>query len=224
NTYNSYNRNGLSYIAIADASTSQQQTLTFLRTVNMSIVYCAIACGKRVLCEQSVGPIDFSSTARQYLDSSLQEYVTFAVGRVYAFLSESIPTSCHIVEGRMSTFFVNLPDLICNQSSTEIVDANFSQQDRSKVMELRGQVADVSLLMQKNIADLNERGTKLDDLFTKTEAMESDASMFRTTARQVKQKHYWDNCRTKVILFAALFVLVLIIVLIILWQTGVFNQ
>ncbi|VDN10950.1 unnamed protein product [Dibothriocephalus latus] len=91
-------------------------------------------------------------------------------------------------------------------------------------MELRGQVADVSMLMQKNIADLNERGTKLDDLFTKTEAMESDASMFQTTARQVKQKHYWDNCRTKIILFSALFVLVLIIVLIILWQTGVFNQ
>lgn len=155
--------------AIADASTSQQQTLTFLRTLEAK----------------------FTADPTRVLEA------------------HSGTEHCHQIDfGKVL--------------SAEM--ANFSQQDRSKVMELRGQVADVSLLMQKNIADLNERGTKLDDLFTKTEAMESDASMFRTTARQVKQKHYWDNCRTKVILFAALFVLVLIIVLIILWQTGVFNQ
>ncbi|BHF70054.1 hypothetical protein SprV_0301310300 [Sparganum proliferum] len=168
-TFNSYNRNGLSFIAIADASTSQQQTLNFLRLLESK----------------------FTSDPTRVLEA------------------HSGSEHCHQIDfGRVL--------------AAEM--ANFSQQDRSKVMELRGQVADVSLLMQKNIADLNERGTKLDDLFTKTEAMESDAAMFQTTAQHVKLEHYWDNCRTKIILFSALFVLVLIIVLIILWQTGVFEQ
>lgn len=44
-------------------------------------------------------------------------------------------------------------------------------------MQLHGQVADVSLLMHQNIADLNERGNKLDDLFDKTEQFEADVSL-----------------------------------------------
>ncbi|KAL7059034.1 hypothetical protein AAHC03_013859 [Spirometra sp. Aus1] len=226
----------------------------------MSLVYCAIACGKRVLCEQSVGPIDFSSTARQYLDSPLQEYVTFAVGRLDIYKSTFFRHTFNSFN-RNGLSFIAIADASTSQQQTlnflrlleskytsdptRVLEAhsgsehchqidfgrvlatemaNFSQQDQSKVMELRSKVADVSLLMQNNIVDLEKRGAKLDDLFTKTEAMESEAAMFQTTARQVKQKHYWDNCRTKIILFSALFVLVLIIVLIILWQTGVFEQ
>nr|VZI05124.1 unnamed protein product [Spirometra erinaceieuropaei] len=148
-TFNSFNRNGLSFIAIADASTSQQQTLNFLRLLESK----------------------YTSDPTRVLEA------------------HSGSEHCHQIDfGRVL--------------ATEM--ANFSQQDQSKVMELRSKVADVSLLMQNNIVDLEKRGAKLDDLFTKTEAMESEAAMFQTTARQVKQKHYWDNCRTKIILFSAL--------------------
>lgn len=44
------------------------------------------------------------------------------------------------------------------------------------MMQLQGQVAEVSLLMQRNITDLNERETKLDDIVDKTERFEADVS------------------------------------------------
>ncbi|VDD76508.1 unnamed protein product, partial [Mesocestoides corti] len=102
--------------------------------------------------------------------------------------------------------------------------ANFSSQDRNKLMQLQGQVADVSLLMQQNISDLNERGTKLNELFDKTEQFEADAHMFESTARRVKEKTFWENCRMRIILFGAIFAIVLSILLIILWQSGVFDK
>ncbi len=50
------------------------------------------------------------------------------------------------------------------------------------MMQLQGQVADVSLLMQQNITDLNERGTKLNELVDKTDQFQADVSFLISIA------------------------------------------
>ena len=46
----------------------------------MSLLYAAVACGTRILCEQSVGNVDYGKQVRQHLESTVQEYVTFPMG------------------------------------------------------------------------------------------------------------------------------------------------
>lgn len=48
--------------------------------------------------------------------------------------------------------------------------------------------------------------------------------MFHGTARRVKEKTFWENFRMKLIIFGGIFAIVFIIIMIILWQAGVFKQ
>ncbi|VDM30733.1 unnamed protein product [Hydatigera taeniaeformis] len=215
----------------------------------MSIVYAAIACGPRVLCEQSVGSVDYSKDVRQQLESSIQEYVTFPLGPCtyncynsngisYIAVSEAAASQQQTLNflRKLQALFTADPSRVLEaQSGSEYchqVDfgrilsdemVQFSNQDRTRLMQLHGQVADVSMLMHQNIVDLNERGNKLDDLFDKTEQFEADAQMFQSTAKRVKEKTYWENCRMRLLLFGAIFIIVLVILLVILWGSGVFN-
>ncbi|EUB64129.1 Putative vesicle-associated membrane protein [Echinococcus granulosus] len=215
----------------------------------MSILYAAVACGPRVLCEQSVGSVDYGKEVRQQLESSIQEYVTFPLGSCtyncynsngisYVAVSEAAASQQQTLNflRRVQCLFTSDPSRVleaqsgsehCHQVdfgrvlSEEMVQ--FSSQDRNRLMQLHSQVADVSMLMHQNINDLNERGNKLDELFDKTEQFEADAQMFQSTAKRVKEKSYWENCRMRLVLFGAVFIIVLVILLIILWASGVFN-
>ncbi|KAL5107327.1 hypothetical protein TcWFU_001210 [Taenia crassiceps] len=199
----------------------------------MSILYAAIACGSRILCEQSVGGVDYGKGVREQLESSIQEYVTFPLGPEAAASQQQTLDFLR----KIQALFTADPSRVleaqsgsehCHQLdfgrilSEEMV--RFSSQDRTRLMQLHGQVADVSMLMHQNIADLNARGNKLDDLFDKTEKFEADAQMFHSTAKRVKEKTYWENCRMRLLLFGAIFVIVLVILLVILWGSGVFNS
>ena len=46
----------------------------------MSILYAAVGCGPRILCEQSIGATDYGKQVRLHLESTIQEYVTFPLG------------------------------------------------------------------------------------------------------------------------------------------------
>ncbi|KAH9280126.1 putative vesicle-associated membrane protein [Echinococcus granulosus] len=201
----------------------------------MSILYAAVACGPRVLCEQSVGSVDYGKEVRQQLESSIQEYVTFPLGSCtyncynsngisYVAVSEAAASQQQTLNflRRVQCLFTSDPSRVleaqsgsehCHQVdfgrvlSEEMVQ--FSSQDRNRLMQLHSQVADVSMLMHQNINDLNERGNKLDELFDKTEQFEADAQMFQSTAKRVKEKSYWENCRMRLVLFGAVFIIVL---------------
>ncbi len=43
----------------------------------MKILYCGVACGRRILCEQSADTTDYTTQVKDQLENFPQEYVTF---------------------------------------------------------------------------------------------------------------------------------------------------
>jgi len=215
----------------------------------MSILYCAVACGHRVLCEQNKGNVDFSGQIKNYLNNQLQEYITFAIGRdtfnsynrngisyiAIADASTSQQQTLGFLRKLEQSFIADPSRVLEAQSGSEHchqIDfgrvlseemANFSNQDQSKLMGLQSQLNDVHLLMHENIVNLNERGTKLDDMVDKTDKFADDAEMFGASTRRIKNQKYMENLKMKLIIFGVICAIVFVILMIILWQSGVFN-
>ncbi|VDO07453.1 unnamed protein product [Rodentolepis nana] len=215
----------------------------------MSILYSAVCCGSRVLCEQAIGSIDYGKAVRTQLENSVQEFITCPLeGRTYSCytfngisyvavtsMSTSQQQTLNFLKSIYAAFTSDQSRVLEAQSGSEhchqvdfgrtlsAMMADFNSQSATRLMDLRNQVNDVTLIMQQNLTDLNEREDKLDDLFGKTDQFRDQAEMFQSTAKRVKDKTFYENCRMRMLLFGCVFVIVLIIVLIILWQAGVFG-
>lgn len=216
----------------------------------MSILYCGIACSNRILCEQHNGTRDFSSKVRGALNNvAQQDYVTMAIDNCHYNalnrngLSFIAITDANASQQQTLTFLRQLESKFTAQSSrvsqalsggegclqleysrTLAAEmASFSAQEMTQLTALRGQVEDVSVIIRNNIEQVMERGGRLDDLSAKTDELQSNANMFQTTARQVRQKAWWDNCRMKMIIAGVITLIAVVILLLILWQTGAFN-
>ncbi|XP_038907074.1 vesicle-associated membrane protein 722-like [Benincasa hispida] len=86
-------------------------------------------------------------------------------------------------------------------------------EESSKLMQVKAQVSEVKAVMIENIDKVMERGTKIEDLVDKTENLRSQAKEFQTNGHQIKKKMWYQNMKIKLIVFAILIILVLIIVL-----------
>ncbi|XP_008457254.1 vesicle-associated membrane protein 721-like isoform X2 [Cucumis melo] len=86
-------------------------------------------------------------------------------------------------------------------------------EESSKLMQVKAQVSDVKAVMIENIDKILERGTKIEDLVDKTENLRSQAKEFQTNGNQIKKKMWYQNMKIKLIVFAILIILALIIVL-----------
>ncbi|KAL0551361.1 hypothetical protein IC582_010447 [Cucumis melo] len=86
-------------------------------------------------------------------------------------------------------------------------------EESSKLMQVKAQVSDVKAVMIENIDKILERGTKIEDLVDKTENLRSQAKEFQTNGNQIKKKMWYQNMKIKLIVFAILVILALIIVL-----------
>ncbi|VUZ44684.1 unnamed protein product [Hymenolepis diminuta] len=215
----------------------------------MSIYYAAVCCGSRVLCEQAIGPIDYGKIVRTQLENSVQEFITcYLEGQTYSCytfnnisyvavtsVSTSQQQTLNFLKRVFAAFTSDQSRVLEAQSGSEhchqvdfgrtlsAMMADFNSQSATRLLGLRSQVNDVTLIMQQNLTNLNERGDKLDDLFDKTDQFQTDAQMFQSTARRVKEKTYWENCRMRILLFGTIFIIVFVILMIILWQAKVFE-
>ena len=80
---------------------------------------------------------------------------------------------------------------------------------------LQGQVSEVVDIMKVNIAKVIDRDAKLEELECASENLREGAARFKTSARRLKTKHWWQNKRWTLGVIVVVVVIVGVIVLIV---------
>ncbi|XP_048761597.1 uncharacterized protein LOC125670452 [Ostrea edulis] len=93
------------------------------------------------------------------------------------------------------------------------------------IEDIHQEVEDVTKTMRDNIVKIRDREGKLEHLVEQGERLEGEANKFAVLTRKAHRKMWLRNHRTKLVL-CGLFVFILLILLIaiifiVLWQTGV---
>ncbi|XP_018644256.1 synaptobrevin, putative [Schistosoma mansoni] len=106
----------------------------------------------------------------------------------------------------------------------ELMESPNSSKGNGSLDQLRSNVNTVTAVMQENTRLALQRGDRLNNLVSKTDELAASANQFQTTATKVARKTWWENFRMKLIIVGVVGGILLVIVIIILWQTGVFNS
>ena len=99
-----------------------------------------------------------------------------------------------------------------------------STHNQSGLQPLVDQVEDVKGIMSNNIEKALEREGKINELDTRADQLREKATQFNTTAIKVNRKMWWENTKMKIIIGVSVGVLLLTILMIVLWQLGVFSS
>ncbi|XP_020202412.1 vesicle-associated membrane protein 722 isoform X3 [Cajanus cajan] len=83
----------------------------------------------------------------------------------------------------------------------------------SKLAKVKAQVSEVKEVMMENIEKVLDRGEKIEVLVDKTENLRYQAQDFRQQGTQLRRKMWYQNMKIKLIVFAIIIALILIIVL-----------
>uniref|UniRef100_A0A7S1X5C1 V-SNARE coiled-coil homology domain-containing protein n=1 Tax=Tetraselmis chuii TaxID=63592 RepID=A0A7S1X5C1_9CHLO len=81
----------------------------------------------------------------------------------------------------------------------------------NKVALVQRKVDDVRSVMVDNIDKVLDRGDKIEHLVDKTENMKSQADKFHKVGRQLRDKMWWQNFRSKLFFFMIAFVVIFFI-------------
>lgn len=81
-----------------------------------------------------------------------------------------------------------------------------------KISNLQNQVDDVVDIMKSNVSRVIERGDRLEDLQDKSESLSNSSDMFRTRAKGLHKKMWWQTCRMRLILALVIIIVIGIIV------------
>ncbi|CAF2421468.1 unnamed protein product [Rotaria sp. Silwood2] len=87
------------------------------------------------------------------------------------------------------------------------------------VKKLHGQVQEVVGVMKKNIDKLLDRDVALNNLMTRAEDLETSATTYNQTTKQLRRKYWWKNAKTNVCIAGIVISVILIIIMAI-----VFNR
>jgi vesicle-associated membrane protein 7 len=130
------------------------------------------------------------------------------------FLSGSLAHRAHFAEeGELNRDF---SPVLASQME------RFSQEGSGdQISTLQSQVEEVKGVMTQNIERVLERGQRLEDLMDKTNDLEAHAATFKKTSSRVQHRMWWRNTRWTIILIAVSILVVGIIIIIILFSTGV---
>ncbi|VDO75502.1 unnamed protein product [Schistosoma margrebowiei] len=111
-----------------------------------------------------------------------------------------------------------------NLNLEDLMESPNSSKGNDSLDQLRNNVNTVTAVMQENTRLALQRGDRLNNLVSKTDELAASANQFQTTATKVARKTWWENFRMKLIIVGVVGGILLVIVIIILWQTGVFNS
>lgn len=78
--------------------------------------------------------------------------------------------------------------------------------------------------MTDNVVRIMERGNRLEDLDSRTEALHASSQTFQTTARRVQRKMCLKNLKWTIILGIVVLLVIALIVILILDGTGAFDN
>jgi vesicle-associated membrane protein 7 len=76
------------------------------------------------------------------------------------------------------------------------------------LFRLHGQVQEVVGVMKKNIDKLLDRDVALSNLMTRADDLESSATTYNQTTKQLRRKFWWKNAKVKLL---SLFILAVIV-------------
>lgn len=94
-----------------------------------------------------------------------------------------------------------------------------SQQKR--ISDLQNEVEEVTELMKVNIQKEYEREGKISDLDRRAEQLNEDAAQFQKCAEKITKKMWWQDTKAKIGLGAAIFLVVLLVIIVPLSLSGV---
>uniref|UniRef100_A0AC34QKE0 V-SNARE coiled-coil homology domain-containing protein n=1 Tax=Panagrolaimus sp. JU765 TaxID=591449 RepID=A0AC34QKE0_9BILA len=105
-------------------------------------------------------------------------------------------------------------------SSPVQVDVEKNSPSDDRINQVRQQVNEVKNIMSDNVVRIMERGERLDDLDTRTEALHASSQNFQTTARQVHRKMWFKNLKWTIIMGVVILLVIALIVILILNGSG----
>ncbi|GFS17583.1 vesicle-associated membrane protein 4 [Elysia marginata] len=77
---------------------------------------------------------------------------------------------------------------------------------------LEGEVSEVTSLLRDNVEKVVGRGERIDALQSRSEDLEHSASHFRSSAKQLKRKMWWKNCKLMCLIILIILVIIGVIV------------
>jgi len=93
-----------------------------------------------------------------------------------------------------------------------------------KINRVKGEIGTVKTVMMDNIERVIRRGESIEVLVDKTEQLETSSQSFKVKSTSLKRKMYCKNIKMTFILVGVIALAVFAILMIILWQTGVFDR
>lgn len=85
--------------------------------------------------------------------------------------------------------------------------------DSNKIQLIRDQLDETTAIMQKNVAQVIDRGEKIDLLVVKSEDLDKNSMQFVKRSTQLRNMFCFKNCKA----ISCIIVAVLIIILLLLW-------
>lgn len=218
----------------------------------MSLLYFAVANEKVIVCHYPPTSSNFEKVVKEYLcrappDQDFcfsQSGFSFhcittgglsfvAVTNTQCFRQHArsfiISTSCNFCSDPARMQQARLGPEGCLQDSYGLVlkqlMGDFDKYKVNSQLEvLRNNVDSITAVMQKNAVDVLQRGEHLDNLVTKTDELESSAGRFQTATTKVARKAKCENLKMKFIIIGIVGGVLLIILILILWQTGLLSS
>jgi len=81
------------------------------------------------------------------------------------------------------------------------------------VKKIHGQVQEVVGVMKKNIDKLLDRDVALNHLMTRADDLETSATTYNQTTKQLQRKYWWKNAKTNVWIAGIIIAVILIIIM-----------
>jgi len=98
--------------------------------------------------------------------------------------------------------------------------AEGTSQGSSKAAAVQAQIDDTVGIMRENITKVAERGERLDTLQDKTDTLAVSAQGFRRGANRVRKNMWWKDMKMRIIIGAAISVILIIIIVSVVKATG----
>ncbi|GAB1606110.1 vesicle-associated membrane protein 4-like [Argonauta hians] len=89
-----------------------------------------------------------------------------------------------------------------------------------KIGRLQNQVGEVVDIMKDNVSRVMDRGYKLDELQDRSDDLVTNSDLFRSRSINLRQRMWWQNCRTKIIIGMIILIVLAVIIIPIIIQNS----
>uniref|UniRef100_A0A0N5AMX4 V-SNARE coiled-coil homology domain-containing protein n=1 Tax=Syphacia muris TaxID=451379 RepID=A0A0N5AMX4_9BILA len=104
------------------------------------------------------------------------------------------------------------------------MEENRQDEQSARMSQLQQQVSQVKTVMSNNVQRILERGDRLENLESRTDALTASSENFKISARRVQRHMCRQNAKWTIIVSVGTILIVIIIILLILNGLGVFGN